>query len=421
MWDNRGMLKHFQSQDNRREYYMVAGLILAALTFTHWQWGWPIGASSAAQPATQTGGSVLSQIPWWHLLEGLPLIAVGILYFLGRRHGKNSGDQMTPSELKEQIKTLTKERGELHSEVARLNEHRTDLLGKLVQGQPPEDTTLQLAESRIADAEKRLSECLEKRGQEVATLAKIWDLKNKAREIRSRWPGSYFERRPLDKESWNTRPFGGWFSRNWPPAYVDHAITWFQLFYKANLACPKCADSTWLKSLNFDDVMDLLDTAERQATGHLAPQAAMPIERPMVDASSYGKAPEGIRDGLYLVNHWPTPALELRIEDTRFGGNFISFKGPSRLAKEDKTCFFSMHVEDKDGTGWMDNLFGVMRDWQKCADDWTFRLPVSIVYRDFHNNWYRSVCELEPDSTGKGSGPIKVTFVGQEALGERHD
>jgi hypothetical protein len=33
---------------------------------------------------------VLGQIPWQHLLEGLPLLAVGVLYYLGRRHGNRT-------------------------------------------------------------------------------------------------------------------------------------------------------------------------------------------------------------------------------------------------------------------------------------------------------------------------------------------
>jgi hypothetical protein len=102
VWDNRGMLKHLQSQENRREYYMVAGLILAVLTFTHWQWGWPIGIQATVQGGTPTGSNLLGQIPWRHLLEGLPLVALGVLYYLGRRTRPSSvvvgGMSQTPTD-----------------------------------------------------------------------------------------------------------------------------------------------------------------------------------------------------------------------------------------------------------------------------------------------------------------------------------
>lgn len=84
------MLKHLRSQENRREWYMVVGLLWATLTFTHWLWGWPLGIQATTQANAPTGGSVVGQIPWRHLLEGLPLVALGILYYLGRRHGNKT-------------------------------------------------------------------------------------------------------------------------------------------------------------------------------------------------------------------------------------------------------------------------------------------------------------------------------------------
>lgn len=91
------MLGHLKSQDSRRELYMVIGLIFTALTFSHTMAGWPAGFQSQQSASTSTAapadsntqqGSFMRDIPWANLLAGLPLIVVGILYYLGRRHGK---------------------------------------------------------------------------------------------------------------------------------------------------------------------------------------------------------------------------------------------------------------------------------------------------------------------------------------------
>jgi hypothetical protein len=85
---NSGMFRYFQNQDNRRELCMVAGLILAGLTFTHWMWGWPLGIQAATQANAPTGGGMLAPSLGQYLLESLPLVTVGVLYYLGRRHGR---------------------------------------------------------------------------------------------------------------------------------------------------------------------------------------------------------------------------------------------------------------------------------------------------------------------------------------------
>jgi hypothetical protein len=193
---------------------------------------------------------------------------------------------------------------------------------------------------------------------------------------------------------------------------VDHALAWFDAYSKAGLLFPKCADWEWLRSLDFDGVMNTLDLAERQNRGlTLSPDPTG--DRPIVDAGSYCKNPADLGEGLFLVNHSGKPALDVRISAAHFGKYSLKFAGPNRLAKEDGNQFFSM---ENIGIA----LFNAIREWQECSENWAFHLPVRIVYRDFENKWYVTTVELEPDP---GRGPvsantdyanIEVKFVGQE-------
>jgi hypothetical protein len=82
------MLK-FPDREQRRELYMVAGLILAAFGFSHNLGYWPHGVS-VPTPPTPSGGSspVVAGMRWDQFLYALPLLVVGVLYFLGRRVGR---------------------------------------------------------------------------------------------------------------------------------------------------------------------------------------------------------------------------------------------------------------------------------------------------------------------------------------------
>ena len=268
-------------------------------------------------------------------------------------------------------------------------------------------------------AEKSSREAEDKRAkawQEVSD--KVWSLKREARQIVQRWPGSYFERRPLDKECWNKQAPAGFASR-WPPPYVDPALAWFDRFRDISRVLPGCANWTWLKGLSFDGLMEILDLAERQTRGISFP-APMPDDNPLVDVARYGKCPSGsIGDGFYLVNHHPKVALDVQIDQARMGRFSLTFTGLHRLAFGDPECFFAVDVEREPGHHCSGDLFRAIREWQEWADDWAFRLPISIVYRDFEDHWYRSICAIEPDPMATEAQNIKVTFSRYEMIEPR--
>ena len=131
------MHKHFRSRENRREWYMVLGLVWGTLTFTHWVWGWPIGIPSTVQVNSQTGGGVLGPIPWRHLLEGLPLLVVGLLYYLGRRHGKTTATIHSVPKEQEPNRRQDLDSGRLkdcEGQIAKLSRLQVQALKQVVAG-----------------------------------------------------------------------------------------------------------------------------------------------------------------------------------------------------------------------------------------------------------------------------------------------
>lgn len=304
------------------------------------------------------------------------------------------------SDLRAKLQDVTTLDAELHAENIRLVNQIYDLRNELV------------GERSLRGAEHERA----KSWQEVSD--KIWGLKRDARQIVQRWPGSYFERRPLDKESWNTQtPFG--LASRWPPPYLDHALAWFDRFGNAGLLFPGCGNWTWLKGLNFDGVMEALDLAERQARGILLP-SPMPVDYPLVDIVRYGSCPPGsIGDGFYLVNHHTKVALDVQIDPARIGRFSLTFEGPSRLAIGEPECFFAIDVERDPGHHCSGGLFDAIREWQEWADDWAFQLPISIIYRDFEDRWYRSICGIEPDPAATKTRNIKSKFIGHEMIRPR--
>jgi hypothetical protein len=94
------MANIFKSQDNRRELYMVVGLVVAWLSYSHSVGLWPYAASTQAAGANTPldGVGVLGKVPWRDIWHALPILAVGILYYLGRHGGqKDSGAGRSPS------------------------------------------------------------------------------------------------------------------------------------------------------------------------------------------------------------------------------------------------------------------------------------------------------------------------------------
>jgi hypothetical protein len=338
------------------------------------------------------------------------LISIVVLSFVWKVRSDRASPSLSPTQsdkpdaeslkLKEQLDQIIATDTKLHAENLKLVNQIYELQNELGR-----EISLNGVEQSRSKAQQELGE-------------KIWKIKRSAREIIQRWPGSYFERRPLDKESWNTRtPFG--FASQWPPPYVDPALGWFDQFCAASLLFPGCADWTWLKGLSFDRLMEVLDLAERQARGVWFPPP-MPADNPLVDIVRYGKGPpDSIADGFYLVNHHTKVALDLQIDPTRMGRFSLTFEGPHRLAIGDPECFFAIDVEREPHRHCSGALCESIREWQECADDWAFQLPISVVYRDFENRWYRTICGIQPDPMASMTQEIRVSFIGYEMIEPR--
>jgi hypothetical protein len=138
----------------RREFCMFSALVVGlgglgvtTLNFTHNLGYWPYGNGKTAggetitvedQAKSHPGGDVMQWIIF-ALTMGSAL-SVGVLYYLGRKEARGNGGSLAAAyhearagELKEQVNSLT-------NEVARLNQHRIDLLGMLQAKEAKKDT-----------------------------------------------------------------------------------------------------------------------------------------------------------------------------------------------------------------------------------------------------------------------------------------
>ena len=66
---------------------MVAGLLIASLGYSHNLGYWPRGVPATGQSSPSTEGGMVG-IHWENFLYSLPVLVVGVLYWLGRRSGK---------------------------------------------------------------------------------------------------------------------------------------------------------------------------------------------------------------------------------------------------------------------------------------------------------------------------------------------
>jgi hypothetical protein len=113
----------------------------------------PAQQAPSGAPVTPTSPTIITSGLWWAIGFVVFSIALSLagLYFSNRRSNKLTADaeaakaeaaktikenagaasyhEARAGEFKEQVNRLTKERDDLHSEVARLNQHRIDLLG----------------------------------------------------------------------------------------------------------------------------------------------------------------------------------------------------------------------------------------------------------------------------------------------------
>ena|ERR1035437_5364830 len=72
------------AREQRREIYMVAGLLIASLGYSHNLGYWPRGVPATGQSSPSTEGGMVG-IHWENFLYSLPVLVVGVLYWLGSR------------------------------------------------------------------------------------------------------------------------------------------------------------------------------------------------------------------------------------------------------------------------------------------------------------------------------------------------
>ena len=131
-------------------------------------------------------------------------------------------------------------------------------------------------------------------------------------------------------------------------------------------------------------------------------RALLPEHRPKVALVRYGKGEEARSfDGFIFLNEGET-AYDLSVPNLHVGDAEVVIAGDANILKKGDELFCEQFVkEGHDGT--VNSLFSFMRE--RDIDE----LPVSIHYRDFEGNWYRTDSALQRNvmmSGGLGIGPF---------------
>jgi hypothetical protein len=244
----------------------------------------------------------------------------------------------------------------------------------------------------------------------------IWLLKEPARKIKRLWPGADFLDRPANRDLW-IKP------RDRPPGYsdiddrgwLDDAIRWNEQFSRSPVVVG--VDPGLLKSLDFDEIMDLCDRYERQQCGMMVPISSAPPSAPHVGISKFGM--KNGRYGAFVENYRSTAAFEIRITPVRVGRYRFSFGTTvNTLTKDNGPQFIECSVKEPPITSWNGlTLFDALGERFKCIDDGFVPLNLYVTYHDSQNLRYEARHEIERHATDSENS---FTSVYLRAVDLRH-
>lgn len=244
----------------------------------------------------------------------------------------------------------------------------------LILPEPPTDNTRQ--DQLIKDMEK---ESLKKQG----IRASVWLIKEGAREIKRKWPSADFLDRPANKELWaaeRNRPTQSYADdRGW----LDSALRWYEAFSASALVKPE--DASYLKTADFDELMELLDFYEIEQCGDgyalPLPITAAPANAPAVAIDHFET--QGSRYGVVVHNYTDRPAFDIRITPFRVGKYRFSFADTvNTLTKEQGKVFIEATVKAPGTIQMGFSLFDAVRDRFDCSDDGFVPINARVTYRD---------------------------------------
>lgn len=336
--------------------------------------------------------------PWFGCVAAAIVWSIGLWFIFLRFQKRGAEGNLTVAAVSPSLEQ--KHIAELNREVFNARAHLADAKNEL---------------ERMQDAERR-------RTIEACDLAerseKIWSLKRHAREIRRRWPNSDFAWYPAAKALWVNPaavPAGLTDSDN-NREWVADAIRWHDEFRAYTFVVGH--DESYSNSLEFDELMEHLDSEERARGGII--EASLPANRPTVVAEYGIKSSGSGNHGFYIWNLNLRAAFDVRIAPLRLGNRRVFFVGRVAVLDRDHgKTFMELTVSEPGGTMVGADLYTVIDTWRKQADYWAFPLLLRIVYRDNDASWYMTTCLLETDPNDRDSNFVvcRPRTATEESLG----
>jgi len=241
-----------------------------------------------------------------------------------------------------------------------------------------------------------------------AIAERFWKLKIGARIIKRRWPGSAFENRPASKLAWASAISND-------QELLSTALEWHESFEAiVNF------NNAYVRSLDLDGVMELLDLEERRQRG--LPPPRLPDTRPIVAPERYGFQTTGAGRkvyGFYVTNYGPAAAFDVFVHMLRLGRDRVQFSNTIRtLSMEQGPIFSEQQITTNEGGNAMagHELFDSIRDWQAGVDVYGAPIHLWISYRDSGGTCYMSNSEIVPNPTDEGNCHINVKHLIDEIV-----
>jgi hypothetical protein len=231
----------------------------------------------------------------------------------------------------------------------------------------------------------------------------VWLLKVKAGRLKRYWPETRFINRPLDRALWSQE----WPEDIYPRDWFEESERWYQKF--ALLPIIQGNDLSFLKSLDFEEVMRLLDKYERSETGMNVSKRLSPGEGPCVGVARF--AIKDNKYGAYLQNYNNTAALDIRLPNITIGKYTFTFSNTPDPLTKDQERFVDCVGKESGPTHWNDLPIGnAFSEYNRCVNGSLDKLNFYVAYRDVD----RRVYEARHEIVWEGGQTISVFFRGYE-------
>jgi len=255
-------------------------------------------------------------------------------------------------------------------------------------------TTAESEVSNKATALSTLHSHVETHGQITET---VWSIKESARAVKRRWPNSDFEQRPLLKASW--MPNGAVNAGEYP--WLPFAIRWHESVYACESVAHSLAalHSLYLNSLDFEEVMELLDREERRQKG----LSTTPMPSLIMGAQRYdpinGEDEKRYELGLF-VRADTGIAYNVNLPAVRIGKHSLRSVAQVAIMPQGQQMFLATHLTDSQGgsvTG--DCLRDILQNaCRQNQNGYIVPIPLRLIFHDTLGTEYVARHELSFDA-----------------------